>query len=180
MKDRKDWIADTVHDALNEDVLETDPVAFELRCLWNDLDQAIRSAADGRWSVRCDNVVERIVRLTRHLGRPAPAREVPMTLLAHGVYRQVHEAMGVEAPVTDEEMARAEEHADQQTEPTTCGAQRASHDGVLVCGRKTGHNPPHRQRIVKFDTVVTYEWGVRDYIHVTATSKDAFPRGRYG
>jgi hypothetical protein len=79
----------------------TRAIRDELVWLWTDLDIAITLAANGEWSVTCDNVEERIKNLTQLVG-PTPWTEVPTRLLvdkpanrcfAH--YQRIHYAMGL-------------------------------------------------------------------------------------
>lgn len=74
---------------------EDDPVAWELECLWDDLDDARRKSHNGVWSIGCDHVLHRIVVLTRHYGHATKWDAVPYTFLLDGTYTRVHEAMGI-------------------------------------------------------------------------------------
>lgn len=70
----------------------------ELACLWNDLNDARRSAANGEWSMRCDHLVWRIEALTKHVGA-TPWEEIQIPLLEDGVYQRVHSGMGISVDV---------------------------------------------------------------------------------
>lgn len=78
----------------------SDPAALEAFVrdeqvhLWTDLDEAIRSAINGVWSMRAANVACRIVVAARLVG-PTPNGEAPWTLVAGGVYEAVLNAGGV-------------------------------------------------------------------------------------
>jgi hypothetical protein len=74
---------------------------------WHDLEDARRSAINGRWSMACGGQVARIVGLTRLVG-PLPWEEVPVPLLLDGVYERVHEAIGTPTPLSDDDRRRAQ------------------------------------------------------------------------
>lgn len=80
-------------------------VRAELAYLWNDLNEAVRSAINGHWSIRCDSVVDRIKTLIRLVGA-TPWGEVPMTLLETGLYQRIHEELGIEVNPDMAEVAR--------------------------------------------------------------------------
>lgn len=61
----------------------------ELEFLWDDLHNARRTAANGEWSIRFDELVHRIGVLTRHVG-PTPWEKVQIPLLEDGVYQRIH------------------------------------------------------------------------------------------
>lgn len=86
-----------------------DAVADELQMLWGDLSDARRYAANGAWSIRCDSLVYRIMRLTLSTGRPTPWDEVQVDLLLDGTYEAIHSAIGTPTPLSAEDRARAEE-----------------------------------------------------------------------
>lgn len=73
----------------------------ELTRLWGDLHQALTSARNGEWSIGCDAITRRIVRLTRALGRAARWQDVQIGLLENGVYQRLHDLMGVEVEPPD-------------------------------------------------------------------------------
>ena len=77
----------------------------ELADLWIDLEQAIRRAHNGQWSMECDWFLDRIKTLTQQVG-PAPWEQLPITLLESGLYQRTHAELGVDAPV---DMARVAE-----------------------------------------------------------------------
>src|SRR3954469_24727649 len=68
---------------------------------WHDLEDARRSAINGRWSIACSGQVARIVGLTRLVG-PLLWEEVPVPLLLDGVYERVHEAIGTPTPLSED------------------------------------------------------------------------------
>lgn len=72
----------------------TQAMRDELECLWGDLDDGIRYAANGQWSIRCDGVADRIKTLTQLVG-PTPWERVPLTLLENGVYVRLHDDLGI-------------------------------------------------------------------------------------
>ena len=83
-----------------------DATQKELIYLWSDLEEAIRQAANGRWSMRCDWLTERIVALSRIVG-VTPWGQAPLTLLTSGTYQGVLSAAGFTYPEPD--MAKVQE-----------------------------------------------------------------------
>lgn len=80
------------------DVARLEEVAREeLACLWGDLNEARRSAINGEWSIKCDNLTERIKDLTKILG-PTPWDEIQIPLLEAGVYQRIHAELGIDVP----------------------------------------------------------------------------------
>jgi len=77
-----------------------------LELAWDDLQSARHEAINGRWSIRCDNQVCRIVGLTRLVG-PLPWEKVQVELILDGVYERIHEAMGTPTPISDDDRRRA-------------------------------------------------------------------------
>jgi hypothetical protein len=77
-----------------------------LQLAWGDLQSARREAIDGRWSVRCDGQVCRIIGLTRLIG-PLSWEHVSVDLTLDGVYERIHEAIGVPTPLSDDDLRRA-------------------------------------------------------------------------
>ncbi len=81
----------------------TDPVAairVELAHLWHDLSEARRSALNGVWSMQCDNLVYRIVMLSR-VASATPWGEVGVDVLLDGLYERLHREAGIEYPPID-------------------------------------------------------------------------------
>lgn len=74
----------------------------ELVCLWTDLAEARRLAANREWSMRCDDVARRIARLTLLVG-PCPWEQVESGPLRDGTYRALHAALAVD-PGIDEDL----------------------------------------------------------------------------
>jgi len=72
----------------------------ELVSLWGDLELAVRSAINGTWSIRCDNIAYRIVTLSRFVGVTS-WEEVSVALLEHGEYERVLREAGLEYPPID-------------------------------------------------------------------------------
>lgn len=68
-------------------------VAEELAALWSDLAEALRRA-HGSWSAQCDNLVVRIVILTRQTAA-TPWPWIPQPLLANGIYQGILESAGI-------------------------------------------------------------------------------------
>jgi hypothetical protein len=120
MKDVLLKMTESVKVALED--LEEDPsvdpaIATELEYLWGDLSWALRGAINGVWSQQCDNLVWRIVLLTRHTGQPTPWGDVSIELLESGVYQALHDAMGIPAPVDMQRVAKIREHIDEGLTP---------------------------------------------------------------
>ena len=67
----------------------------EQEYLWSDLDDAIRQALNGVWSMQAANVLIRLTRLVKIIG-PADPKSVPWTMLAGGLYRIVLDLAGYE------------------------------------------------------------------------------------
>lgn len=77
-------------------ITDLEELLAELRIYaYHDLDEAIRRATNGVWSIGCDNVVASIQQISRALGRPARWGSVPYPLLPH-IYRAVERGAGVE------------------------------------------------------------------------------------
>ena len=58
---------------------------------WDALDQALRDAIDGVWSMAASNLAARIVAAARLVG-PTPPKSVPWRLVSGGVYDAVLDA----------------------------------------------------------------------------------------
>lgn len=74
-----------------------DAVRDELASLWCDLAREIRHAYNGRWSVACNSLVTRIVRLSRLAG-PLPWEQVEYALLLDGTWQGITAAAGFDVP----------------------------------------------------------------------------------
>ena len=102
---------DEVKKAVAERGYETESLEYavteELVALWDDLDDAVRDAYNGVWSIRCDTLVARISMLTLELGKPTEWSRVPVRLLLNGVYETLHEAIGMPTPLSAEDRAYA-------------------------------------------------------------------------
>ena len=72
----------------------TQAVCDELEYLWNDLDDAMRYALNGTWSIQCDGLADRIKTLTQLVG-PTPWDKVQMSLLENGVYQRIHDELDI-------------------------------------------------------------------------------------
>lgn len=77
-------------------------IAEEQACLWHDLDEAIRQAINGAWSMGAANVAQRIVGAARLVGATPPG-EVPWRLAAGGVYEAVLTAGGLTPEMPDDD-----------------------------------------------------------------------------
>lgn len=86
-----------------------DALKNELECLWGDLATARHNALNGRWSIQCGSVAWRIANITKVLGKPTPPESVQVSLLLNGWYTELHEAIGIEAPISAETMAQAQQ-----------------------------------------------------------------------
>lgn len=94
--------------------LETlrEAIREELDSLWSDLDATRNDALRGRWSIRCNDLTDRIKKLTLLVG-PTPWRNVELSLLEDGVYQHVHAELGVEAPVDMAAVAQSRARLDE-------------------------------------------------------------------
>lgn len=72
----------------------TEAVCDELEYLWGDLDNAMRYALNGRWSIQCDGLVDRIKTLTQLVG-PTSWDKIPLSMLENGVYQRLHDDLGI-------------------------------------------------------------------------------------
>ena len=70
--------------------------------LWNDLDDAIRHANNGVWSMRCESVCIRIIQAARLVG-PTPNGRMVWRLAAGGVYETLLRIADVEPDMPSEE-----------------------------------------------------------------------------
>jgi hypothetical protein len=82
----------------------TQAVCDELEYLWGDLDDAINYALNGRWSIRCDGLEDRIKTLTQLVG-PTPWEKIPLLLLENGVYQRIHDDLGIRVVVDTDRVA---------------------------------------------------------------------------
>lgn len=76
-----------------------------LEVAWSELQSERRDALNGRWSVRCDDVVCRIIGLTRLVG-PLSWERVLVDLVLDGVYERIHEAIGTPTPLSADDRRR--------------------------------------------------------------------------
>ncbi len=88
-----DWDNDESQDLM-------DAVRWEVRCLWDDLADAVRLARSGVWSIGCEHLAARIVGLSRHAGA-LPWEHVSVHLLRAGVYERVYREAGIDIPPID-------------------------------------------------------------------------------
>lgn len=87
---------------------------WQLQLAWSDLDDARRSALNGRWSIKCEHAVTQIVGLTRLVG-PTPWEAIPVDLILDGIYELIHEAIGTPSPLSDEDRQRVREVLERRT-----------------------------------------------------------------
>ncbi|MFG3046258.1 hypothetical protein ACGFZR_15180 [Streptomyces sp. NPDC048241] len=80
----------------------------ELVCLWGDLNEARMYAINGKWSIKCDQLEERIKDLTRLIG-PIPWEEIQLSLLELGIYQRVHAELGIDTAEVRPDMAKVAE-----------------------------------------------------------------------
>jgi hypothetical protein len=107
-----------IADALEQGPDDTDdPIADELAMLWDDLDRAQHYALNGRWSMDCDSKVYRIIRLTKHTGKPTPWDQVQVSLLLNGWYEAINAGAGFPTPLTDEQRAEAQRCDNENKRP---------------------------------------------------------------
>jgi hypothetical protein len=66
----------------------------ELADLWSDLSDARGKAANREWSMQCDWLTGRIVRLSRLTGA-TPWKKIPCDLLLDGIYTGIMDQAGV-------------------------------------------------------------------------------------
>lgn len=85
-----------------------------LSLAWGQLLEAKRGAINGRWSIQCENVVDRIAGLTRLVG-PQEWESVPVDLILNGWYERVNAAAGHPTPLTDDDRRRAQEVLDRRS-----------------------------------------------------------------
>lgn len=81
-------------------------VRSEVTLLWNDLSYAVRTAANGTWSMECDNLVRRIVRLSRISGYWEHWEEIQYNLLRSGIWQKITKEAGADIPIPHESMFR--------------------------------------------------------------------------
>lgn len=99
---------------VNEDyATEDSALRHLLDCSWNDLLEAQQRAINGKWSIECEWIVQRIAGLARLIG-PTDWGHVPVALLLNGWYERIHEAAGCPTPLTPEDRARAQAVQDRR------------------------------------------------------------------
>lgn len=87
----------------------------ELMYLWCDLDQAYREsrATPPEKSIGCENLIDRIHRVSRLVG-PISPDQVSMPFLLTGMYEQVHATMGLEVTVPEETLNTCRQYVARQ------------------------------------------------------------------
>ncbi|MEQ7008355.1 hypothetical protein ABN028_19460 [Actinopolymorpha sp. B17G11] len=96
--------------AVEESIGTTDADAYdaELASLWDDLEHARRYAmSPGTWTLQCNDLTRRIVRMTIATGRPTHWSRIQIGLLEEGVYQAIMEPTGM--PYEAPDMARVAE-----------------------------------------------------------------------
>jgi hypothetical protein len=83
----------------------TTAIREELECLWHDLQEARLRATNGRWSIECGGVQDRIEKLTRLVGATA-WESVPISLVEDGLYQRINRDLGL---YVNPDMARVAE-----------------------------------------------------------------------
>lgn len=68
--------------------------------LWGDLEQAVRNALRGGWSIQCDNLAWRITSLAIFVGA-TPWGDVSVRLLRSGVYERILTEADIPYPPID-------------------------------------------------------------------------------
>lgn len=87
----------------------------ELVMLWSDLDTARRNAIrPGTWTIQCENLEYRIVKLTKLVG-PTPWEKIQITLLELGIYQRIHEKLGISVEVDMERVAEVRRSIDSNS-----------------------------------------------------------------
>lgn len=82
-----------------------DLLELEQQHLWNDLNNDVRMAINGVWSIAAESRAWRIVRIARFIG-PTDWVDVPLSLLMGGVYQAILKKAGFEDfDPTPEELA---------------------------------------------------------------------------
>lgn len=85
-----------------------------LAIAWDELQTARGEALNGRWSMRCDSAVERIIGITKLVG-PIPWEEIQVDLILDGIYERIHEAIGTPTPLSADDRQRAQAVKDRNT-----------------------------------------------------------------
>lgn len=78
----------------------------ERATLWAELAYAIRHSANGRWSMQCDSLIQRIADLTQLIG-PEPWEGIQIELLESGLWQEFHCGVGMSPPQPDMERVAA-------------------------------------------------------------------------
>lgn len=77
----------------------------ELTDLWYDLNEARRTAQNGRWSIQCEYIQGRIEKLTKLVG-PTSWESIQIGLIEDGLYQKINRDLGFEV---QPDMARVAE-----------------------------------------------------------------------
>jgi hypothetical protein len=103
-------VDEAVAGAVDAKEYETPDAAMRwlLGLAWGDLAEACGMALNGRWSLRCDYAVHRIIVLTLLIG-PQSWESVSVDLILNGVYERVHEKAGCPTPIPEDDRRRARE-----------------------------------------------------------------------
>jgi hypothetical protein len=111
-------------------------VADEVDALWADPGGAYRSALNGMWSMQCDGLVTRIVRLTR-LGHVTPAGATSFALVLNGVYAGILATAGIAFDPPDLEEMAALASANGYTRCLECSLWDGHHTRPCSLRRRT-------------------------------------------
>lgn len=74
-------------------------VTDELYRLWGDLEGARRNALNGRWSIDCDDLTMRIVKLSLASGIHIPWERIGYGLLTRGIWQGIMKSIGANVPM---------------------------------------------------------------------------------
>lgn len=86
-------------------------------CLWSDLQEAQQTAIRTDWSIKCGNLAERIVDLSRLVGA-VPWQCIGVSTLRTGVYERVYTEAGIAYPPIDwQRVAEVEQRIAARSQP---------------------------------------------------------------
>lgn len=100
-------------DTREEYATKDSALQWTLQLAWSDLQHQRRQAANGTWSIACDNAVTHILGLTKLIG-PVDWGSVSADLILDGVYERIHELAGTPTPLSDEDRERARDVFDRE------------------------------------------------------------------
>jgi hypothetical protein len=111
-------------------------VAEEVDALWADLGDAYSAALNGMWSMQCDGLVTRIVRLTR-LGHVTPGGGTTFALLLNGIYAGILTTAGIAFDPPDMDEMAALAAANGYTKCPECSLWDGHHTRPCSLRRRT-------------------------------------------